>query len=168
MEIDNSVFENEKINAIENFLTALKRLIDLKIINSRKDFTSQLGEWLIAEMYGATIAESGKQKDWDMKLGEKKIQVKAHSKALTTKRKNTDFKYSEDASIDIFIIVVFTDNYKIKTIYEIPWSVALKLKTQHTKDPVITWSQIPAEHIVDLNKKIGNNNLLRSFLETSK
>ncbi|HEV7347822.1 hypothetical protein [Telluribacter sp.] len=100
-----------------------------------------------------------------MKVGDIKIQVKSHSKAKTTKRANTDFKYSEDASIDVFIIVIFTDNYKIKTIYEIPWETALKLKTQNTIDPVITWSKIPKECIVSLEYKIGDNKLLRSFIE---
>jgi len=68
-----SQIEKEKITAIGNFLIALKRLKELKIINSRKDFTSQLGEWLIAEMYGAELAVSGKQKDWDMRIGEKRF-----------------------------------------------------------------------------------------------
>ena len=115
-------------------------------------------------MYNAELAENGKQKDWDMKFGQTKIQVKTHSKAKTTTRANTDFKYDENALIDIFIIVVLNDEYKIKTIYEIPWKVAISLKTIHTKDPVITWSQIPKKYIVDLNKKIGDNDLLKSFL----
>jgi len=156
--------EREKKKAIENFLQCLQKLNELKIFNSQRDFTSQLGEWLIAEMYNAELAESGKQKDWDMKVGQTKIQVKTHSKAKTTKRANTDFKYDENANINIFIIVVFTDGYKLKTIYVLPWKVALKLKTTHTKDPVITWSQIPNEYIVDLDKKLGHSDLLRSFL----
>lgn len=164
MEIKNKDLEKEKKKAIEDFLLCLRKLNELKIFNSRRDFTSQLGEWLIAEMYDAELAESGKQKDWDMKVGQTKIQVKTHSKAKTTNRANTDFKYDENADIDIFIIVVFTDEYKIKTIYELPWKVAVGLKTKHTKDPVITWSQIPNQYIVDLNKKIGENNLLRTFL----
>jgi hypothetical protein len=164
MEIKNIELEKQKMEAIENFMIALQKLNELKIINSRKDFTSQLGEWLIAEMYKATLAESGKQKDWDMKVGEKKIQVKTHSKAKTTTRANTDFKYVDNADIDIFIIVVFTDNYKIKTIYELPWEIAIKLKTKETKDPVITWSKIPKEYIVNLEDKMGENKLLRSFL----
>jgi hypothetical protein len=137
----------------------------LKILNSQKDFTSQIGEWLIAEMYGATLAKSGKNKDWDMiSKKTKKIQVKAHSKAKTTKRANTDFKYTEESDIDIFIIVIFSTNYKIKTIYEIPFNIALQLKTKHAKYPSINWSEIPSEYIVDVNEKIGNNKLLRSFL----
>jgi hypothetical protein len=164
MEIENKDLEKEKKQAIETFLLCLRKLNELKIFNSRRDFTSQLGEWLIAEMYDAELAESGKQKDWDMKIGSTKIQVKTHSKAKTTNRASTDFKYDENSDIDIFIIVVFTDEYKIKTIYELPWEAALVLKTKHTKDPVINWSQIPKQYIVDLNKKIGDNNLLRSFL----
>jgi uncharacterized protein YabE (DUF348 family) len=166
MELNNKDLEKQKKQVIENFLLCLQKLNELEIFNSRRDFTSQIGEWLIAKMYGAELAESGKQKDWDMKVGQTKIQVKTHSKAKTTKRANTDFKYDENADINIFIIVVFTDEYKIKTIYELPWEVALKLKTTHTKDPVITWSQIPKQYIVDLNQKTRDNDLLRSFLAT--
>ena len=168
MEINNAQLEKQKMEAIENFMLALQKLTELKILNSRKDFTSQLGEWLIAEMYKATLAESGKQKDWDMKLGEKKIQVKTHSKAKTSTRANTDFKYDDNAEIDTFIIVVFSDNYKIKNIYELPWEIAIKLKTKETKDPVITWSKIPREFIVNLEEKMGDNKLLRSFLANEK
>jgi hypothetical protein len=164
MKTRNENLEKEKKQALENFLLYLRKLNELKIFNSRRDFTSQLGEWLIAEMYNAQLAENGKQKDWDMKVGQTKIQVKTHSKAKTTKRANTDFKYDENAGIDIFIIVVFTDEYKIKTIYDLPWKVALGLKSKNTKNPVITWSKIPNEYRIDLNKKIGNNELLRSFL----
>jgi hypothetical protein len=164
METTNENLEKEKKQALENFLFCIRKLNELKIFNSRRDFTSQLGEWLIAEMYNARLAKNGKQKDWDMKVGRTKIQVKTHSKAKTTKRANTDFKYDKNACIDNFIIVVFTDEYKIKTIYDLPWKVALGLKSKNTKNPVITWSKIPNEYRIDLDKKIGKNELLRSFL----
>ncbi len=156
--------KKEKKQAIANFLSCLQQLVNLKILTSRRDFTSQLGEWLIAQMYDAQLAESGKQKDWDMIVGTEKIQVKAHSKAKTTTRRDTDFKYDENADIDIFIIVVFTDEYKIKSIYKLPWQVALNLKTQNTKAPVIKWSKIPSKYVVDINREFGDNDLLRSFL----
>lgn len=168
MKTDSLQLNDEKIIAIENFLAALNRLNELGILNNRKDFTSQLGEWLIAEMYGATLADSGKQKDWDMLLVDgKKIQVKTHSKAKTTNRKNTDFNYTEDAQIDIFIIVVFNENYKIKNIYEIPFKEAFKLINNDKKYKVINWNKIPLEYNVSLEEKIGENKLLKSFLEVS-
>ena len=85
MESTNEDLEKEKKQALENFLLCLRKLNELKIFNSRRDFTSQLGEWLIAEMYNAQLAENGKQKDWDMKVGKTKIQVKAHSKIYKNK-----------------------------------------------------------------------------------
>jgi hypothetical protein len=164
MELDKNKTQEEKKQSIINFLLCLRKLNELKIFNNKRDFTSQLGEWIIAEMYNAELAESGNQKHWDMKAVNCKIQVKAHSKAKTSKRANTYFNYDENAEFDIFIIIIFTDDYKIKTIYELPKDEALILKTTNTKDPVITWSKIPKQCIVDLNHKIGENELLRSFL----
>ncbi len=58
---------------------------------------------------------------------------------------------------------VFLDFFFL-TIYELTKDEALILKTKHTNEPVITWSKIPKHCIVDLNPKIGENELLRSFL----
>ncbi|RKS02841.1 hypothetical protein [Flavobacterium sp. 102] len=150
--------------AFEDYFLAVKKLRDLNIIVNKKDFTSQLGEWLISEMYGATIATNGKQKDWDMKFEEKHIQVKSHSKAKTTTRSNTDFKYADNACIDLFVIVIFDEDYKLKNIYEIPWNIALELKTKNTKDPVIKWNEIPENCKINFREKLKNNELLSSFL----
>jgi hypothetical protein len=137
--------------AIENFFTALNKLKELKIINNKKDFTCQLGEYIISKMYDATIAISAKQKDWDMKFTNcDRIQVKSHSKAETTKRRNTDFKYHEDSEIDILII------------FKIPFPEALKLKTK-SKYPVIRWSEIPEEYEVKFIKEFRNNEFLKYF-----
>ncbi|MBK6834264.1 MAG: hypothetical protein IPG89_08335 [Bacteroidetes bacterium] len=156
--------EEEKIEAIQNFLSASRKLKELGIINNKRDFTSQLGEWLISEMYGATLADNGKQQDWDMQLDGKFIQVKTHSKANTTSRSETDFKYSDNAKIDVFIIVVFTEDYILKEIFEIPWKLAIQLKTKDTKTPVITWSKIPKDCRINLEEKFESNKLLRFFI----
>ena len=157
--------ETEKLSAIKDYLNALKRLKELNIITNKRDFTSQFGEWLIAEMYGATLATNGKQQYWDMTLDGTKIQVKSHSKAITTTRKDTDFKYSDDAEIDILIIVIFSDTYKIKEIFEIPFKVAIELKTKQTQEPVIKWNDIPQMYKVDIKEKCKGKELLLNFLE---
>ena len=159
-----SQFLEDRKQAFIDYLRALKRLKELGIINNKKDFTSQLGEWLVSELYQGKLAVSGKQKDWDLQIGEKNIQVKTHSKSKTTSRSNTDFKYSDDADIDILIIIVFDEEYKLKNIFEIPWETAKILKSKNTKDVVIRWKEIPESCRIDLNQKFPNNDLLKSFL----
>ena len=156
--------KNEHTEAIESFLKSLRKLKDLEIMSNQKDFTSQIGEWIIATLYGADLAKSGNQKGWDMSIGNEKIQVKSHAKAKTTPRAETDFKYSDDAEFDIFVIVIFDESYKIKNIYKIPKSVAMNLKLKSRKEPVIVWTQIPKEFDLDLKKEFASNELLSSFI----
>jgi hypothetical protein len=151
-----------KKEAILQYLNALRNLKDLKIIKNQKDFTSQLGEWLIAELYNGEIAINGKQKDWDIKKNDKHYQVKSHAKSKTTTRSNTDFKYNDNADIDFFIIVIFSDAYKLIDIYEIPFRDALTLKTIENKYPVIRWKDAK-DHIIDYKRKFRNNPLLNIF-----
>lgn len=151
-----------KKEAILQYLNALKKLKDLKIIKNQKDFTSQLGEWLIAELYNGEIAINGKQKDWDIKKDGKHYQVKSHAKSKTTTRSDTDFKYNENAEIDFFIIVIFSDVYELIAIYEIPFNDAFKLKTVKNKYPVIRWKDAK-HHLIDYKSKFTNNPLLNIF-----
>lgn len=150
--------------AILDYLNALEKLKDLNIINNKRDFTSQLGEWLIAELYNGKIASNGKQKDWDLQINDQFIQVKSHSKSLTTKRKETDFKYSDDAQIDFFIIIIFNEKYKLENIYKIPWKEACRIKSK-TKNPVIRWKDVHDNYRIDFEKEFPNNKLLSTFLE---
>jgi hypothetical protein len=150
--------------AILDYLNALKKLKTLKIINNKRDFTSQLGEWLIAELYSGKIASNGKQKDWDLQINDKFIQVKSHSKATTTKRRETDFVYNDNAKVDFFIIIIFDENYKLENIYKIPWQEACRIKSK-TKNPVIRWKDVHNDYRIDFEKEFPNNKLLSTFLE---
>lgn len=153
----------ERKDAILSYLAALKRLKDLNVIKNQKDFTSQLGEWFVAEFYGGEIAINGKQKDWDIKVNDSFFQVKTHSKADTTKRSDTDFKYSENANIDYFVIVVFNENYKLEKFFKMPWKIAFNLKTDG-KYPVIRWKDIPTECEVNIDVELTKNELLSTFI----
>ncbi len=131
----------KKRNAILQYLEALKNLKDLKIIKNQKDFTSQLGEWLIAELLNGEISTKGNQVDWDIKVGDKFYQIKTHAKSITTPRSDTEIKYGKDAKIDFLVIVVFSENYKLIDIYKAPWIEAFRL-ISNTKNPVIKWSDL--------------------------
>ena len=55
--------------ALRNYINSLKELGELGIATSKKDFTSQIGEWFVSELYDGHRAESANQKDWDIKIG---------------------------------------------------------------------------------------------------
>ena len=131
--------------ALKAMLKAMADLRNLNVLTNQKDFTCQLGEWLVAMIYDGQRANNGIQKHWDVKIGGKYVQVKAHAKAETTTAQWSKIDYASDAQIDELIVVVFTHNYKLKSFYKIPWQVALtrKGKTRTGEDSdVINWRQI--------------------------
>lgn len=124
------------------YFESMKELQILGIIKNKKDFTGQIGEWLVASIFEGEIAENGIQKDWDIFAEGKYIQVKTHSKAKTTTAKWTSIKYKPSAKIDFLIIVVFSPEYKLEEFFKIPWENALeKIKKEKNSD-VIYWSHI--------------------------
>ncbi|OYU82544.1 MAG: hypothetical protein CFE24_15065 [Flavobacterium sp. BFFFF2] len=121
---------------------SLDELKNHKVIQNKKDFTSQIGEWFVSELYGGTRAQSGIQKDWDIIVSESYIQVKTHSKAITTKARWSVIKKNYDAKINVLIIVVFTENYKLREFYKLPWEDAYRLITSQKSRDVIHWDHL--------------------------
>lgn len=126
-------------SALTSYISSFNQLMNLSVLANKKDFTCQIGEWFVAEQYGGTRAESGKQKNWDLKVGEKYVQVKAHAKAQTTTARFSAVKHVESAQIDELITVIFTPDYKLKEFYKIPWKDALKLIKKEKYGDVIYW-----------------------------
>jgi hypothetical protein len=143
-------------------LTSLRDLERLGVTTNKKDFTSQIGEWFVSELYDGQRATSGIQKDWDIMVGEKYIQVKTHSKAATTTARWTAVKYNEEAKIDEIITVVFTPDYKLREFYKTPWTEALKLIRRQKDRDVLNWDdqirfkisieKLPKQDLVSLFK----------------
>lgn len=134
-------------NAFCQYFSALKKLQELGVSPNKKDFTSQIGEWLVMEIYNGERAKSGIQKDWDLKIDNKFVQVKTHSKANTTSARWTSIKYGEKAEIDELITVIFTSDYKLKEFYMTPWVEAFKLIRRQKHDDVIYWDDQKAFRI---------------------
>ena len=76
-------------------------------------------------LYSGEKAKSAIQKDWDIKIGDKYIQVKGHSKASKNGNAHSNIKYNVNAQVDELIIIVFSEDYKLKSFYQIPWQDAL-------------------------------------------
>lgn len=155
-------FKN-KATALKVFLEAMKTLRDEGILINKKDFTGQIGEWLVEMIYIGKRATSGIQKGWDVNVKGKYIQVKAHSKAETNKASFSAVEKESTERIDELIIVVFTFDYKLKAFYKVPWEIAypkIKLRGKKTPRNEIAWSsikdykielkQLPRQEIVSL------------------
>lgn len=137
---------NEKIkHSLNDLLAAIKSLKEYGILINNKDFTCQLGEWFVEMIYEGKRASSGNQKDWDVDINGKHIQVKAHAKAESTTARWSSIKNDSTEKIDELVIVVFTSVYKLKEFYKVPWTEALPLiKLRGKKSPrhEINWSSI--------------------------
>lgn len=148
-------------NALLNYLKALRMLRELKIAPNSKDFTSQLGEWLVEQLYDGKRATSGIQKCWDVKVGNTKIQVKTHAKAASTPARWSYIKRDPTADIDELIIIVFSPEYKLKEFYKIKWSDALSLIKEGKDGGKIYWNHIN-KHQVDI-KTLPKPDLISIF-----
>ncbi len=147
---------NENYPAIrqhmESLFDSMSQLKRLGVLNNKKDFTSQIGEWFVAELYDCIFADSNIQKGWDLRLlTGQRVQVKTHAKASTNPNKWTALKYEENAPIDILVIVVFTEDYKLKKLYKIPWNKAFVLSQKDNAGKrFIKWNRLD-EFSIDFN-----------------
>lgn len=140
----------DKAKALDNFFNAMKELREQNILINKKDFTCQIGEWLVEMIYEGKRAISGIQNGWDVDVKGKHIQVKAHAKSATNNAKFSAVDKASTERIDELIIVVFTFDYKLKAFYKVPWNIALpliKLRGKKTPRNEITWSSIKAYKI---------------------
>lgn len=153
---------SEEKKAFRDYLASWEKLKKLNVITNKKDFTSQIGEWFVAELYRGQRAASAVQKYWDIRIRGKNIQVKTHAKADGNSSRWTPVKYEEAAPIDELIIVVFTSDYKLKEFYRIAWRDVLKLRIQNKNRIVIRW-----DHIKDFRipiEKLPNQELVSLFM----
>ncbi|RYX98708.1 hypothetical protein EON78_04910 [bacterium] len=143
---------------LKNYFGALKDLKDAGITSNKKDFTSQIGEWFVSELYGGVKATNSIQKDWDIMLGEKKIQVKTHAKSITNFNRKTPIKFNNEAKIDELIIIIFTEDYNLKEFYKVPWLDALPLIKRNKGADIIHWDHLHKFKIYGTNLKYLTEN----------
>jgi sugar-specific transcriptional regulator TrmB len=134
-----------KQKALKEFFQLLNNLRDEGILINKKDFTCQIGEWIIETIYNGKRATSGIQKDWDIDINGKRIQVKAHAKAEGNNNRWSAVNNKITERVDELIIIVFTFDYKLKEFYKIPWDEAIKHIRRRGKQkprPEINWSHL--------------------------
>jgi hypothetical protein len=54
---------------IKKYIKVLAALRKEGILTDKKDFTCQIGEWLVEQLYNGKRAPTTNQKGWDVKVG---------------------------------------------------------------------------------------------------
>ncbi len=114
-------------------------LKSLGVARNRKSIESQAGEWLVAKLYNGTIAENPNNTDWDVLADGRRIQVKTHAKSAANNNRHTDLGYADDAGIDDLVIIVFTEDLKLKHFFNISWQEAVRIRNNNDR---IYWSAL--------------------------
>lgn len=132
-----------KQTAIKEFLQAMGKLRNEGILLNKKDFTCQIGEWMVETLYDGKRSLNGIQKGWDVEVNGRYIQVKAHAKAATNNARFSVVNCTSER-FDELIIIVFTEDYKLKAFYKVPGDEALKHIHPRggSQRPELCWSAI--------------------------
>jgi len=149
--------------ALKNYFEALKELRNLGILINSKDFTSQLGEWIVESYFKGKRAENGIQKHWDIETNIGKIQVKTHAKADKTSARWSNINKIETAEIDFVVIIVFNKDYQLKELYQAPWDIVFEKIRQHSDADRIFWDDLKKYKIA--LSELKENELFNCFLD---
>lgn len=143
-EVSPPLGEPEVVFAIRMLQLSQSLLRSQGVLRNKKDITSQLGEYVVLELFGGELAESGNQEGWDLIDADGlKVQVKSHAKAESNDAKYTPIKYTE-RKFDDLCIVRFTPNYSDVVIHRLSFDEAFGLVTSGT----LSWGMLPNENLV--------------------
>lgn len=141
--------------AIKHYLLARTLFKQLGVIYTAKSIVPQIGEWLVAQIYGSTIERNPNNPDWDVLVNDQRFQVKTHAKSDTNTQQYTQIEYKADANIDILIIIVFSEDLKLKHFFEIPWQDIIKDFPPQKKGYRLYWKRLSA---YDKHTEVLQNN----------
>jgi hypothetical protein len=137
-------------SAFRNYFNAITTLKELEVVKNQRDFTSNIGEWLVETLYDGKRSKIGNQKYWDVDTSIGKVQVKTHAKSSSTKARWSKIKNDQIADIDYVIIIVFNEHYELKEFYKIPWSECLNRFDLNKGTDTIYWNKIKEfKHEID-------------------
>jgi len=106
------------LQALAEIQNGMEKLRSLGVIRSQK-VVGDLGEWLVAQVFGGEIAASKGNADWDVIADGERIQVKAHAKAADNSTRWTGFP-KPPAGVDAIAVVVFSPAFRVLELYKVP------------------------------------------------
>lgn len=135
--MDNTVLR--VASALERLRTGISELKSLNVIRSRK-WISDFGEWLVAETYEGSLAESKTQKGWDVKVEDRNIQVKTSFEPDDPA--NRWSFVSDPKGFDALVLIVLTDAFKIREFYKVPATDLRPLLKEDKQGLRLNWNDI--------------------------
>jgi hypothetical protein len=130
--------------SIRKYIQIIADLRNENILTNKKDFTGQIGEWLVEQIFDGKRATSAVQEGWDVEVNGRFIQVKTHSKDEHNKTRWTSICSTPACNVDELIIIVFSHHYKLLEFYQVPWGIAkTKIKMNAKKNrETLRWSEL--------------------------
>jgi hypothetical protein len=124
--------------AIDDYRLAHEALESLGVVRSQRT-VADYGEWLAAEILSLPICTSRTQKDWDLELTGRRVQVKTHAKASTNRARRTPISKTPLA-YDELAIVVLTPTLRLREFYLLPRVAVEQLAKPMGDKRTLHWS----------------------------
>lgn len=149
----------EVIKAIKKLHDSVEKLKNLGVIRSEK-WVSDYGEWLVTKLFGGELASSRTQEGWDVKIADRKVQVRTSF----VPRSGGYTRCDPEKEFDELIAVGLTDSMKIDRMYRISKEKLMNL-IQDGGEKRVNWTALKGE-LVDLSK-FASSRGMEQFLAQS-
>jgi hypothetical protein len=133
---------SESIQAVKALSQAVRKLRELGVFRSRC-FTGDLGEWYVATLYEGELPRNQTQKGWDVRLPPTGQRLQVRTQSFDPQNPWNYFEVNL-ALFDRLILVVLTDDFTIKALYDVP-SAELKpplLRVGKEQRPMFRFSDL--------------------------
>lgn len=124
----------EVVAAIDQIACGMDRLKSLGVIRSRKAY-ADLAEWLVAQVFGGSLAPCKNQPHWDVACQEGRVQVRSHSKAVDNPNRWSTTK----GVYDILVVVVFNESLRVSELYRVPFAEVARLRRPNDR---VCWDDL--------------------------
>lgn len=157
------------IDALRQIAEAEKRLRGIGVVRSAKEITTELGEWLAAEVFGWTQAATTTQKGWDVKAGDgKRIQVRTERKDKDNVYRDSFFVSDTDLkNADLFALISFNRDRRVRHLYlvagdDVP-SLGRRINDKRNQGWELRRSKLEAKEVLIGDSRLKEPDLFRQL-----
>lgn len=163
--MNNNAFYATVRHLLDQICSAKHTLKQMGVLRTEK-FITDLGEWLVAELFCGTRANNPNQEDWDVIAPCGKIQVKTHAKSKDNNNRWSSVR-TPLGGFDYLVIIVFSECYCIKEFYKVPIKEAQNVVKTSGPDSRIHWDVL-SNWKLSRSSFHAKEDLLRFFFVTTR
>lgn len=145
--------------SLDNLAKAKQELRDLHVIRSER-LVGEIGEWFFTALYGGERAKSSTQKDWDIVLDGKKIQIKTHAKGDKNNARWSVLKFNGN-EFDELVIIVLSKEFYLKEFFRVEANFLSNLIEKSGDRTIIKWDKL-SNYKIKVNN-LPNEQIIKSF-----